>query len=66
MTRVFKGTLAVHYGQAYLQPLGDNEVDLEESFCGQANGLCGAASPHRLFLITGLHTGRVGFTLDVL
>ena len=34
-------------------------------FRGQANGLCGAAVPGLLFLITGLHTGHFGFMVDV-
>ena len=66
MARVFDGRLSVHYGQAYIVPPGEYWIDLEDSFRGQVNGLCGAASPHSLFLITGLHTGKVGFTLDVL
>jgi hypothetical protein len=39
---------------------------LKECFRGQVNGLCGAALPGKLFLITGLHTGHVGFTVDLL
>jgi hypothetical protein len=66
MTRVFDGHLQVHYGQAYVSSTEDGGVDLEEAFQGQANGLCGAACPGMLFLITGLHTGHVGFTVDVL
>jgi hypothetical protein len=38
---------------------------LEASLVGQNNGLCSAASPGILFLLTGLHTGDVHFTLDV-
>jgi hypothetical protein len=65
MTRIFDGYLNVHYGQAYVLAC-DNIVRLEESFRGQSNGLCGAAIPGALFLITGLHTGHVGFAVDVL
>lgn len=66
MARIFDGRLHVHYGQAYIEPSESNGVGLEDSFCGQTNGLCGAASPGTLFLLTGLHTGYVSFTLDVL
>jgi len=54
----------VHYGQAYVMA-GSWDTDLAASFRGQVNGLCGAAAPGLLFLITGLHTGHVGFTVDV-
>lgn len=62
--RVFSGPLWVHYGQAYVLA-GNRETDLAASFRGQVNGLCGAAVPGQLFLITGLHTGHVGFTVDI-
>jgi hypothetical protein len=62
---VFAGPLHVHYAQAYILS-GDSEVpDLEEAFRGQVNGLCGTAVTGSMFLITGLHTGHVGFTVDV-
>jgi len=62
--RVFSGPSWVHYGQAYVVA-GSWDGDLAASFRGQANGLCGAAVPGLLFLITGLHTGHVRFTVDV-
>ncbi|WP_240687293.1 hypothetical protein [Amycolatopsis suaedae] len=37
---------------------------LHEAFAGQRNGLCGAAEPGALFLVTGLHTGKVGFSVE--
>jgi hypothetical protein len=56
--------LWVHYGQAYV--VADSwGTDLAASFRGQVNGLCGAAAPGLLFLLTGLHTGHAGFTVDV-
>lgn len=55
----------VHYGQAYIETGNRIFSELEASFVGQNNGLCGAASSGSLFLLTGLHTGRVKFTLDV-
>jgi len=66
MTRVFSGPLQVYYAQAYLLPAGSVTPELVECFRGQVNGLCGAAVPGKLFLITGLHSGYVGFTVDIL
>jgi hypothetical protein len=54
----------VHYGQAYVLAGGANP-ELPEAFAGRENGLCGAALPGSLFLITGLHTGDVGLAVDV-
>jgi hypothetical protein len=54
----------VHYGQIYVQS-GDDFPDADESFAGQRNGLCGSAVPGFLYLITGLHTGDVGFTVEL-
>ncbi|WP_225100134.1 hypothetical protein [Streptomyces sp. CoH27] len=39
--------------------------DLAEAFAGQSAGLCGAGVPGALWLTTGLHTGDVGFTVEV-
>ena len=61
--RVFHGLLWVHYGQAYVLEPGE-VADLAVSMRGQANGLCGAAVPGALVLITGLHTGQVQFAVD--
>jgi hypothetical protein len=54
----------VHYGQIYVES-SEDFADLGECFAGQRNGLCGAAVPGKLFLITGLHTGKVGFTVEL-
>ncbi|WP_347878303.1 hypothetical protein [Streptomyces sp. KS 21] len=43
----------------------DPVPSLSEAFAGQSGGLCGAAVPGALWLITGLHTGDVGFTVEV-
>ncbi|MEV0374585.1 hypothetical protein AB0I10_33185 [Streptomyces sp. NPDC050636] len=64
MRTVLDGEVHVHYGQIYVES-GEDDCDLHESFAGQANGLCGGAVPGGLFLITGLHTGSVGFTVEV-
>ncbi|MCW8376193.1 hypothetical protein [Streptomyces justiciae] len=66
MRRPVEGEVFVHYGQIYVE--SDPESygpDLGEAFAGQSAGLCGAAIPGALWLTTGLHTGDVGFTVEV-
>ncbi|WP_233223948.1 hypothetical protein [Amycolatopsis sp. CA-128772] len=67
MRTVLAGDVHVHYGQIYVHDErgAPFEGDLAACFTGQRNGLCGAAVPGHLFLITGLHTGDVGFTVEV-
>lgn len=66
MTTLFDGELHVHYGQFYVESRTDEFFnDLTDSRAGQGNGLCGAAVPGLLFLITGLHTGNVALTVEV-
>ena len=55
---LFADTIFVHYGQFYVCP-GEDDLELDNTFRGQVNGLCGAALANRLFLVTGTHTGRV-------
>ncbi|WP_326704508.1 hypothetical protein [Streptomyces cyaneofuscatus] len=56
----------VHYSQIYVQSDPDGTTPgLGEAFAGQSGGLCGAAAPGALWLVTGLHTGSVGFTVEV-
>jgi hypothetical protein len=64
MRVLFTGEPWVHYGQIYVDSGRGLSGDLHESFAGQRNGLCGASVPGTLFLITGLHTGDVGFTVE--
>ena len=66
MPIVFDQEIHVHYGQFYVQDQTPFETEMNESFGGQANGLCGAAVPGLLFLITGLHTGQTRVTIEVL
>jgi hypothetical protein len=63
---LFDGEVRVHYGQVYVEsdPERANPL-LEEAFAGQSNGLCGAAAPGALFLVTGLHTGHVGLAVEL-
>ncbi|BAU11247.1 hypothetical protein LEP3755_17400 [Leptolyngbya sp. NIES-3755] len=70
MTRIFEGLLQVAFHiisvEPYIDPNDYEGVDLKAAFRGQINGICGAATPGMLLLKTGLHTGHVSFTLDVL
>ncbi|WP_228541961.1 hypothetical protein [Nocardia sp. XZ_19_369] len=60
------GEVGVSYSQIYVQSdPGDYNPRMHEAFAGQNSGLCGAAVPGALFLSTGLHTGDVGFTVEV-
>jgi hypothetical protein len=64
--RVFDGRLHVHYGQAYVFSGEDGDTsELDACFRGQANGLLGAGRRGMLYLLTGLHTGFVGLSVDV-
>ncbi|OAH14317.1 hypothetical protein [Streptomyces jeddahensis] len=66
MRRPVTGEVHVHYGQIYVESDPDSaNPDLPEAFAGQSGGLCGAAVPGVLWLITGLHTGNVGFIVEV-
>lgn len=57
--------LPVAYGQFYVRSDDGDLPDAWRSMGGQQNGLCGAALPGSLFLVTGLHTGRVAFTAEL-
>jgi hypothetical protein len=57
MTVLFADDVPVHYGFMFLSPSTAGELDLSEARRGQVNGLCGAAVPGVLSLVTGLHTG---------
>lgn len=66
MRRPVEGEVHVHYGQIYVESGPDDHgPGLAEAFAGQRAGLCGAATPGFLWLNTGLHTGDVGFTVEV-
>jgi hypothetical protein len=66
MRRPVDGEVHVHYGQIYVESDPDEcGPGLPEAFFGQSSGLCGAAVPGALWLTTGLHTGCVGFTVEV-
>lgn len=66
MRRPVDGEVHVHYSQIYVESDPDSVgPGLAETFAGQTSGLCGAAVPGALHLTTGLHTGNVGFTVEV-
>ncbi len=65
MRTLLDGEVDVHYWQLYVESGAVGIPDLQGAFAGQANGICGAASPYSLFLITGLHTGTVGFRVEL-
>jgi len=66
MQVLFAGGVHVHYGQIYVQSgVESPQGGLSDAFAGQLNGLCGAATPGWLFMVTGLHTGHVGFTVEL-
>jgi len=65
MRTLLDGEVDVHYWQMYVESGSVGIPDLQGAFAGQANGICGAAVPHSLFLITGLHTGTVGFRVEL-
>ncbi|MFF7649954.1 hypothetical protein ACFZCY_08850 [Streptomyces sp. NPDC007983] len=66
MRRPVTGEVHVHYSQIYVESdPGSANPDLFEAFAGQSGGLCGAAVPGVLWLTTGLHTGNVGFVVEV-
>ncbi|MGC4939459.1 hypothetical protein [Kribbella sp. DT2] len=65
MRTLMTGTAPVSYAQIYVESSNDSMPELSQCFAGQQNGLCGAVAPGTLFLITGLHTGDVGFTVEL-
>lgn len=65
MTELFAGNVEVQYGQAYIELDGKFDGAMDACFRGQSNGLRGAQIPAILFLMTGLHTGVVGITINL-
>lgn len=65
MTVLFDDEISVHYGFVHLMPV-EGAPDLMKARAGQVNGLLGAAEPGALSMVTGLHTGRVPFRLELL
>lgn len=64
MTVLLDDTIHVHYGFVTLAVEGDYP-DFAAAREGQVNGLCGAAEPEALVMVTGMHTGAVPFRIEV-
>ncbi len=62
---LFDGKVWVHYRFVYVHDSEGREWEIGDECRGQLNGLCGAADPGLLSLVTGLHTGEVGFTVEL-
>jgi hypothetical protein len=64
--RIFDGQVPVDYGQFHvITPGSDAYGDLQGSFVGQENGLCGAAHEGFLSLISGTHYGTIPVVVDL-
>ncbi|HEV2796035.1 MAG TPA: hypothetical protein VGV65_00310 [Nocardioides sp.] len=74
---IFDEPVSVHYGFINVSSVPDgglggvfdggldgDEVDAGPATSGQSCGLAGAAVPHRIALVTGLHTGDVPLTVS--
>jgi hypothetical protein len=64
MRAVFAGEVHVSHGFIFVQPR-EESPDMLAAPAGQTNGLCGAATPGALSLVTGLHTGAVPLTVEL-
>lgn len=60
---LFDGDVEVHYGFLALKP-ATAAADPAAGRAGQLNGLCGAAEPGCLSMVTGLHTGGVPVRIE--
>jgi hypothetical protein len=68
MTVLLDQSIFVSYSQAWVysgESLFDGDHDVDKVFEGQVNGLCGAAEPGVLELITGTHTGDIPFRIEL-
>lgn len=65
MTVLFDGDVHVHYRFIWLAT-ADDPLPEGDSRAGQSNGLCGAAIPGALDMVTGLHTGSVPVRVEAL
>lgn len=63
---VFDGTPHVHYGFVAFASVSDGDFrNGTAARRGQANGLCAAKVPGELHMVTALHTGPIGFRIEV-
>lgn len=59
------GQVEVQYGFVQLSAVEADWPDLVEARGGQRGGLCGAAFPEALAMVTGMHTGAVPFRVEL-
>lgn len=68
MRTLLSDLVQVHYRQLYVEsrPAPDDQIlDPTACFEGRPSGSCGAAVPGLLYLTTGLHSGQVGFSIEL-
>ena len=65
MAVLLDSDINVHYGFLWLAP-ADDALPEGDPRAGQTNGLCGAAVPGALGMVTGLHTGSVPVRVEAL
>jgi hypothetical protein len=56
----------VSYSQLVVVSSGKEGAEYGATVAGQRNGICGAALPGVLFLVTGTHTGFIDLTINEL
>jgi hypothetical protein len=66
---LFLGKIDVEYGQFYFDNLDEEKSlfdgDVEETFEGQSNGICGAAVKGMLYFIAGLNAGPISVCIEL-
>lgn len=62
---LYDGEVHVDYHTFTLEDAEDDWPEQDEAFAGQANGICGAAAPGCVYLVTGLYTGNVGVRVEL-
>ncbi|GAA4965738.1 hypothetical protein GCM10023205_32660 [Yinghuangia aomiensis] len=65
MRTVFDGDVDVAYMSMYVDARDDWARSLGNAVGGQENGICGAAEPGHLHLMTGMHTGHIRLTIEI-
>ncbi|GAA1728895.1 hypothetical protein [Aeromicrobium alkaliterrae] len=63
MARILLTQIDVHYGFVRIGPKSSWDPSAPGTTAGQENGLIGAALPHVLAIITGIHSGQVRFVV---
>jgi len=65
--QLYLGKLGIEYGQFYFDSPDDEDdyPELEEAFTDQKNGICGAATPGKVFFITGIQNGTISVLIEL-